>query len=200
MNQADGSRHFDWLAVQPVVPAADAEGDRAAHAGRYPGRDGLAIHDLGDGDRSGARVEQTPENNGTVAGRPACSGVGDVGQNVDAARWGGHRLGDRLGHWGRSDGEVVALCVQQMAANSSAYRRASTGSSSVTTIVATPANGTSAKGKPPRTVAASTPGSRSISRARSIAIFRGDGHVVTIAWLGTMSGSLVWAIANRVPC
>ena len=50
-----------------------------------------------------------------------------------------------------------------------------------------------------RTVAASTPGSRSISRARSIAIFRGDCQVVTMAWLGAMSRSLVWAIASRVP-
>ena len=79
MNQADRPGHFDWLAVPPVVPAADTEGDRAAHAGRYASRDGLAIHDLGDGGRAGTRVEQTSENNRTVAGRPACSGVGDVG-------------------------------------------------------------------------------------------------------------------------
>ena len=55
--------------------------------------------------------------------------------------------------------------------------------------VEAPVNGRSARGNPPRTVAASTPGSRSISRARSIATFSGDCQVVTMDWLGAISGT-----------
>ena len=64
--------------------------------------------------------------------------------------------------------------------------------------MATPVKGMSAKGKPPSTVAATTPGSRSSSRARSIAVLSGDCQVVTIDWFGAISGSLTWAIVGVI--
>ncbi len=111
--------HLDRRAVQPVVLAADAERDRAADAGRDAGRDGLAIHDLGDGRRARAGLEQPLQDGRAVAGGAAGAGVGDVGQDVDAARR--PAIASAIAS-ATGVGWIVksSRCSQQMAASSSA--------------------------------------------------------------------------------
>ena len=70
--------------------------------------------------RARAGLEQAAQDGRAVAGGAAGAGVGDVGQDVDAALRGGHRLGDGVGDRGRVDGEVGALLPADGCASSSA--------------------------------------------------------------------------------